>query len=800
MLWIAIFFASFSTLAFEVLLTRVFAIGQWNHLSFMVISIALFGFGASGTFLSLLEVSKGQRRWHPASQAWLSILLYLFSVGAILSFLLLNYMPLDYFRLPVEPLQSIYLLAAYLCLSLPFFVAGLIIAIGYTTIPEKAGLIYFASMAGSALGAIVPVLLLPFLGEGKLIIISAAVPLIPATVSILKFFPEHDSAIPDHPILRNVMLACCLATIGIVFFLLTTAGLPVIRVTPSPYKALGQILQFPKTQIIESNSSVRGRIDRVKTPYMRFAPGLSLRYTQTLPQQHVLYKDGDHPLVLYDLNEINDSNFATYMLSFAGYSLIRNIEDVLLIQQGGGSSVPCALASLADRISITEPNRTVANILRQKYPLHVINQDPRAFLAQSTDRYDIIHIENWGATIPGAASLNQEYTFTIEAFREYWDHLKPGGVINISRKLLLPPSDSLRLWSTAYEALQGLAISKPQDHLAIIRNFDTFSLLISKSTVNRHGVIEFARDRNFDLVFLKNINRKMVNRFHVFEEPYHYQRIKQLADAYEEARQHVFFRQYHLDVKPQSDRRPFPGRFLKWSKVQVLYKNLGSRFYALLLSGEIVVSLVFITALILSACLLILPNVLITRRVQKPTPAQVTYFLGIGAGFMFIELYLIKCFILIVGDAVISFTLVVSAILISSSLGGFWIHARSARKVRGALFTLIGMLILMTAGFEFLANYILRTSLVMRYLIALSFILPIGFMVGQPFPLGMRYFLDNPVQRAYAWSVNGCASVLSAIVAAQAAISLGIPTIAAGAIVAYLLALGAIKKVVKDGE
>jgi hypothetical protein len=64
----------------------------------------------------------------------------------------------------------------------------------------------------------------------------------------------------------------------------------------------------------------------------------------------------------------------------------------------------------------------------------------------------------------------------------------------------------------------------------------------------------------------------------------------------------------------------------------------------------------------------------------------------------------------------------------------------------------------------------------------------------------MRYFLDNPVQRAYAWSVNGCASVLSAIVAAQAAISLGIPTIAAGAIIAYLLALGAIRKVVKDGE
>ena len=793
MLLISIFFVSFSTLAYEVLLTRVFAIGQWNHLSFMVISIALFGFGASGTFLSLFEVSKGRRRWHPASQVSLSILLYLFAVGVILSFLSLNYMPLDYFRLPVEPLQSIYLLAAYLCLSLPFFVSGLITAIGYTTIPEKAGLVYFASMAGSALGAIVPVLLLPLLGEGKLIIISAAFPLIPATVSTLKIFPEQDTPLPGHPILRNMQLAFSLATIGMVLYLLTTPGFPLIRVTPSPYKALGQILQFPETQIIESKTSVRGRIDRVKTPYMRFAPGLSLKYTQTLPQQHVIYKDGDNPLVLYDLNKKNDSNFATYMLSFAAYSLMRHPEDVLLILQGGGSAVPCALASGADRISIIEQNRSVADILRRKYPLNVINQDPRVFLAQSTDRYDIIHIENWGATIPGAAALNQEHTFTIEAFGEYWDHLKPGGVISISRKLLLPPSDSLRLWSTAYAALRELSISKPQDHLALIRNFDTFTLLISKSAVNVPDVIEFARDKNFDLVFLKSINRNMVNRFHVFEEPYHYQRIKQLADAYETARQHVFFRQYHLDVKPQSDRRPFPGRFLKWSKVNVLYKNLGSRFYTLLMSGEIVVWLVFIEALILSICLLILPIAVITRRVQKPTLGQVTYFLGIGAGFMFIELYLIKSFILIVGDAVISFALVVSAILTSSSLGGFWLHSRSYRKVRPALLTLIGLLILMTAGYELLANYILRASLVIRYLIALFFILPIGFMMGLPFPLGMRNFLDNPVQRAYAWSVNGCASVLSAIFAAQIAISVGIPLIAAGAVLAYLLALGAIK-------
>ena len=72
--------------------------------------------------------------------------------------------------------------------------------------------------------------------------------------------------------------------------------------------------------------------------------------------------------------------------------------------------------------------------------------------------------------------------------------------------------------------------------------------------------------------------------------------------------------------------------------------------------------------------------------------------------------------------------------------------------------------------------------------------LPAGFLMGMPFPLGMRYLLNSPVQRAYAWSVNGCASVLSAVVAAQIGISFGIPIIAVGAGLAYVAALGAIEE------
>jgi hypothetical protein len=793
MLLTAIFLVSFATLAFEVLLTRVFAIGQWNHLSFMVISIALFGFGASGTFLSVVETTRDRRFHHWASTTPISVLLFLFSTTEIISFLSLNFMPLDYFRLPVEPLQSLLLLAAYLLLALPFFFSGLIISTGYTTMPQKAGLVYFASMAGSALGAGIPIVALPLLNEGRLIMVSAAVALIPAVVAALRslFIKKRD--IPDHSLLQNLLLIGCLAIIVFAAVSLTKAIDPIIQVSPSPYKALGQILQFPETHIVESKSGIRGRVDRVQTPYIRFAPGLSLKYTDSLPGQQVIYRDGDSPLVLYDLKEKNDAGFAVFMLSFAGYYQTRHPQKVLLIQQGGGSAVPCAIASGADHISIIEPNRYVADLLRRQYSLTVINRDPRPFLAQEMQRYDVIHVDNWGASIPGTTALNQEHIFTVEAFGAYWKHLTPGGVLIISRKLLLPPSDSLRLWSTAYEALKNNAVKRPRDHLALLRNFDTFTLLVSKSPVDAKKIIEFTQQKNFDLVFLKNIPLGMANKFHVFKKPYYFQEINKLAGFYESGRQNDFFRKYLLDVKPQSDKRAFPGRYLKWSKVKTLYKSLGSRIYALFMSGEIVVTLVFIEALILSICLLVSPLVLITPHIQKPKLSQVAYFLGIGAGFMFVELYLIKCFTLIMGNPAISFTLVVSAILIFSSLGALWAHTKSDRNIRLALITLIGMLILTTAGVELLINPMLKASRVVRYLVALLLIFPTAFMMGWPFPLGMRNVLTNPLQRAYAWSVNGCASVLSSILAAQMAISFGIPMIAIGAILAYILAYWAIK-------
>jgi hypothetical protein len=258
-----------------------------------------------------------------------------------------------------------------------------------------------------------------------------------------------------------------------------------------------------------------------------------------------------------------------------------------------------------------------------------------------------------------------------------------------------------------------------------------------------------------------------------------------LAAAYRQGAENVYFKSYLLDVRPQSDNRPFPGRYLKWRKIKALYQTLGSRLYALLMSGELVVMVVLIEAIVVSGLLLLLPLFFVRRRTRKPSRVQVLYFLGIGAGFMFVELFFIKKFILLWADPVISFSVVVAGVLIFSSLGGFWAQKQNKSVLKAALYILLALLLAASISLDPLIQGLMGCALIWQYAVTLLVIGPIGFLMGLPFTIGMRDMLSSAAQRAYAWSANGCASVLSSILAAQMALAFGIVLILLSAIAAY---------------
>jgi hypothetical protein len=299
----------------------------------------------------------------------------------------------------------------------------------------------------------------------------------------------------------------------------------------------------------------------------------------------------------------------------------------------------------------------------------------------------------------------------------------------------------------------------------------------------------FAENLNFDLVFLPRITSDQANRFNKFDAPYHFNEVNRLAAAYRNGQEKAYFSSYLLDIQPQSDNRPFPGRYLKWPKVKSLYQTLGSRLYALLMSGEIVVLVVLIEALVISGFLLFLPLAFIRRRQKKISISQALYFFGVGAGFMFIELFFIKKYVLLFGNPVISFSVVVCGILIFSSFGGAWAQTKDKSVLKKALPILIAVLLLAFIGLDPLIGYLLELETIWQYVCALLVLFPIGFLMGLPFTIGMRDLLSSATQRAYAWSANGCASVITAIVSAQIALIFGIFSILGCAIAAYLVVI-----------
>lgn len=778
LLYAAVFILSFCALAFEVLLTRVFSINQWNHLSFMVISIALLGFAISGTGLNVLDARRPGWEKTFSSGGTLRILLLAFTGSTLAAYGTLNRMPLDYFRLPVQPEQALYLLAAYLLLALPFFFTGTVVSTAYAARPENTAALYFATMGGSGCGALAPALLLGTVGEENLILAAALLPLvllIPPPAGANRFGRR-----------RPLWLWAAALLLTTIAALIRLSPLTWFEVRPSEYKSLQQTLQMPRSESLATRTGLRGRIDLVQSPQLRFAPGLSLTYRGQIPGNKALFRDGDQRLVLYETAEPGPTDFARFTLPFAGYRLADGTGDVLLAVRNGGLAFACATAAGADRIDWVEPDPKAAAILAEHYGRPVTIQSLRQRLSRTSKLYDVIHIEDWGTSIPGSSALDQNHGFTVDAFSQYWRRLAPGGVVIVSRKLLLPPSDALRMWASAYEALQRETIAHPETHIALLRAWDIYVLLLARRPLaDAPELLEFAGQRNFDFIYRHGMSVEEANRYFVFDRPFHYREVQRLSAAYRSGDPDGFYDGYLLDVAPQTDDRPFPDRMVKWPRVADLYTSLGSRPYAMFLSGELIVVVVLLEALLISIALLAVPVLLVRSKGRQPGAVHVVYFLGVGAGFIAVELYFIKQYVMVFGNAVVSFTLVLTVMLLFSGLGGWLSNRLRPVHVVPALVVLLVVLLCQWRITPALLTWLLQRPLAVQIPAAGLWMIPAALLAGWPFPLGMRYLVRSPAERTYAWSANGCTSVLASVAAAQAALTVGISAIMAGAVAAY---------------
>jgi hypothetical protein len=145
-----------AVLSYQVILVRAFSIGQWHHFAYMIISIALLGFGASGTLLSAIERRRADTAvlLHGSQEGWFGISATSFAVALPVSFWLTQRVPFEAFRIVWETRQVLYLGCYYLLLSVPFFAAATAIGLALTSESEKCPRLYAYNMAGSGAGAV----------------------------------------------------------------------------------------------------------------------------------------------------------------------------------------------------------------------------------------------------------------------------------------------------------------------------------------------------------------------------------------------------------------------------------------------------------------------------------------------------------------------------------------------------------------------------------------------------------------------------------------------------------------------
>ena len=146
----ALFLISAATLTFEINLNRLFSVTQFYHFAFLVVSVALLGFGASGTILAIFP--KIGQRDPQTNLGWLAIMTGISMLGA---FLLTNWLPFDSFSIAWDSRQVWILIMHYLALASPFFFSGMAVGILLTAYSQVAGGIYAVNLSGAAVGCVI---------------------------------------------------------------------------------------------------------------------------------------------------------------------------------------------------------------------------------------------------------------------------------------------------------------------------------------------------------------------------------------------------------------------------------------------------------------------------------------------------------------------------------------------------------------------------------------------------------------------------------------------------------------------
>ena len=762
---------SFAALLLELALTRLFSVVLFYHFAFLAISIALLGLGAGGVFAYLLKsrLVRFPTRTLAARLCMANAIL----VPVVLETVL--HVPV---ALTVTGKNFLHLSVLYLTAALPFFLTGLLFSVVFARETWRVSRLYGADLCGGALACLAVVPLLNWIGGPNTILASAVVMAAAAVVWAASSGARK---------VAGMLMAA---------FVVLIAANHSNRLIDVVY-AKGMFRDPAWVEFARWNALSRVEVDR-----------------QDQAKVIVIDADASTYIMNCDLAHWHGSEWEQDLMSAppALANVLRPRGEFAIIGPGGGVDVLRAVANGSPSVTGIEINPIIADtIMRGRYAdyalhlyerpeVHIHVTDGRSYLRSTPQQFDVVQmtlVDTWASTAAGAFALSENNLYTVQAFREYFQHLKPNGMIAITRWEFRQPREALRVVAVAMEALHSLGVANPA------RNF----IVASQGPLDEDGIPVAVLAKK--TAFTAEEESAVQAHFDQYDDlkplylPSQLASVGQgpnpFADLIASNDPYRFAQGYAYNVAPVTDNAPFFFFTLKAGQIlgqQGLQNGIDWKVNL----GVLVLILVLIISLAAVLGFLILPLALQTGR-QSPLP--LLYFVAVGLGYILVEIAFIQRFVLFLGHPTYALTVVIFLLMLSSGVGSL-ASRRWLSRTATAWMPLLLVIVALTADVFFLPQVLTAwVGLRFEYRLVVSALLlaPLGFVMGMPFPTGLRALSAGPVLDVplgatgkdnaveWAWAMNAAASVLGSVLAMVIAIQFGLNVTLASGVVAYLLAL-----------
>lgn len=770
-----------SMLIYEILLTRICSLRLFFHFSYLVVSNCLLGIGASGSMITIF-----QHRWKARAREWIFafVLLYLVSLASTYAFLLTYPIPIGLDL--TNPSHLFQFFIFILVSAIPFFFAGSVVGLILTYNAQRINTVYFVDLVGAGLGCWITPLLLREFGAGGCMVILGLLALVSAMISS----PES---------LRKPILVG-----GVAIGLLGLWSVPRIDKTfPVPGKFYLDLTsehgvntgRLPQWSAWSSNS----RIDLLPVPTkdrFMFCRGKSAIHTP-LPDQRLIMQDGWAGTMLTDFSEHPERLNAVATSMYSASLMLKERPRVLIIGAGGGIDVWAARLRNPTYVKAVELNQQIIDIHKKIMPrfsktliedprIAFVHAEGRSELMRDKSRYDVVQmtgIDTWTALTSGAYVLAENYLYTREAIETMVSRLADRGILQIIR--FSAETEALRLLSIIHAALTSLGAPDFRHSIIVLRTEDRMAAVMVKRGVftdqEQQKVFQFARNNGIEIVYLPNDPPDNI--------------ITTFVKSDDKA---AFLRAFPKNISPITDDEPYFFNFSKWRSpfatlAEIKEPSHLSQGNPALVLGQLALSIV------LSLGLILLPLIVTGRSIDTSFIKRfLVYFMGLGTGFILLEISLMQKLTLFLGQPVYSITVTLFSLLVFTGFGSllserlFQAPSSRAWLVPVGLTAFVSLFLVLS---PFLVSRFIVWPLSARIALTLLLLAPIGLLLGMPFAYGIRLLNRfNPTIVPWAWAVNACCTVIGSVLSVVLSMNLGFRFVMITALAVYFISFWVIRR------